>query len=278
MLSSHGLVYFYYYFLIKNFFQFNSSKKRLFLYGRWTDVLKCTDYDSYENYLKENPHKFKRSDGSKSPNSESPAHTPRKVFSKLNSLKMSSFRSLSIQDNDHEPPSHDKSPEPETVEMTIPKSQSCFSLEIPNSETLWTVDPRPEHSTSFFSFTNFAMSLNEIEPHMKNLCPTDSRLRPDIRKLENGDVEGAIVEKNRLEEKQRDERKSRKSKNGGVDDWQPRYIIFFLFYFLRNSLSCLDAYRWFRVEQNSVTRQDDWIYKGGYWEDNYKNNNEIRLF
>ncbi|CAH1716420.1 unnamed protein product [Chironomus riparius] len=204
----------------------DGNKKKLFLYGRWTDVLKCTDYDSYEAYLKDNPNRFKRSDGSKSPNSESPAHTPRKVFSKLNSLKMSSFRSLSIQDNDVHDQPHDKSPEPETVEMNIPKSQSTYSIEIPNSETLWTVDPRPESSANYFSFTNFAMSLNELESHMTNLQSTDSRLRPDIRKLEHGDVEGAIIEKNRLEEKQRDTKKARKSKNGGNDDWKPRYVKF----------------------------------------------------
>lgn len=68
-----------------------------FIYGKWTEFIKCTDYESYEEYLKENPHKFRRSERSKSPN-ESPAHTPRKVLSKLNSLKMSSFRSLSIQE------------------------------------------------------------------------------------------------------------------------------------------------------------------------------------
>lgn len=68
------------------------------------------------------------------------------------------------------------------------------------------------------------MSLNEVEAHMKppkTLCPTDSRLRPDIRKLEEGDIDGAIVEKTRLEEKQRDSRKARKGKKG-VDDWQAR--------------------------------------------------------
>lgn len=151
---------------------------------------------------------------------------------------MSSFRSLSIQDNDvHDQPSHDKSPEPETVEMNIPKSQSTYSIEIPNSETLWTVDPRPESSANYFSFTNFAMSLNEIEPHMTKLQSTDSRLRPDIRKLEHGDVEGAIVEKNRLEEKQRETRKARKTKNGGADDWQPRYAKTNLFLMLSLSLS-----------------------------------------
>mgnify|MGYP003428874204 FL=1 len=134
---------------------------------------------------------------------------------------MSSFRSLSIQDNSEEH-NHDRSPEPETG--SIPRSQSLYSVEIPNSETLWQVDPRPENSTAFYSFTKFAMSLNEIEPHMKlpnGLCKTDSRLRPDVRCLENGNLEGAVTEKTRLEEKQRETRKARKSKKG-VDDWQPR--------------------------------------------------------
>lgn len=177
--------------------------------------------DSYDEYIKVNPNKFKRhEERSKSPN-ESPAHTPRKVFSKLNSLKMSSFRSLSIQDDAHELQSHDRSPEPDG---DIPRSQSIYSIDIPNSVLLWEVEPRPQNSSNYFSFTNFAMSLNEIEPHMKppkTLCPTDSRLRPDIRKLEEGDIDGAIAEKTRLEEKQRDARKSRKAKKGG-DDLQPR--------------------------------------------------------
>lgn len=171
---------------------------------------------AYEEYIKMNPNKFKRhEERSKSPN-ESPAHTPRKVLSKLNSLKMSSFRSLSVQDDSHEPP-----PEPDSE---IPRSQSMYSIDIPNSVTLWEVEPRPQNSANYFSFTNFAMSLNEVESHMKppmTLCPTDSRLRPDIRKLEEGDIDGAILEKNRLEEKQRDTRKSRKVKKSG-DDWQPR--------------------------------------------------------
>jgi oxysterol-binding protein-related protein 1/2 len=69
------------------------------------------------------------------------------------------------------------------------------------------------------------MALNEMESHMKppkTLCPTDSRNRPDIRKLEEGEIDEAIAEKNRLEEKQRDARKARKAKKGG-DDWKPRY-------------------------------------------------------
>jgi oxysterol-binding protein-related protein 1/2 len=180
--------------------------------------------ESYEEFMRVNPNKFKREERSKSPN-ESPINTSRKVFSKLNSLKMSSFRSLSIQDDSHDshPSLNDKSPEP--CDGDIPRSHSVYSIDIPNSILLWEVDPRPENSTTYYSFTNFAMSLNEIEPHMKppkTLCPTDSRLRTDIRKLEEGDMDTAIAEKNRLEEKQRDERRARKAKNKGVDDWQPR--------------------------------------------------------
>lgn len=70
------------------------------------------------------------------------------------------------------------------------------------------------------------MSLNEIPPDLKEtnaLCPTDSRLRPDIRKLEAGDIDGAAAEKTRLEEKQRDAKKTKKSKKS--DDWQPRLVL-----------------------------------------------------
>lgn len=67
------------------------------------------------------------------------------------------------------------------------------------------------------------MSLNEM-PDLKppnRLCPTDSRFRPDVRKLEQGDIDGAASEKTRLEEKQRDSRKALKSKK---EEWKPRYI------------------------------------------------------
>lgn len=45
------------------------------------------------------------------------------------------------------------------------------------------------------------------------------RIRPDIRLLENGDIDGAANEKNRLEEKQRDARKSRKKSKA---EWKAR--------------------------------------------------------
>lgn len=40
-----------------------------------------------------------------------------------------------------------------------------------------------------YNFTSFAMTLNELEPGMeRQLPPTDCRLRPDIRAMENGDI------------------------------------------------------------------------------------------
>lgn len=64
------------------------------------------------------------------------------------------------------------------------------------------------------------MSLNELERDMKGqLCPTDSRLRPDVRMLEQGDIDGAAAEKTRLEEKQRTSRKALKKSS---EAWQPR--------------------------------------------------------
>lgn len=73
----------------------------------------------------------------------------------------------------------------------------------------------------YYQFTQFAMSLNEIDKDMdKRMCPTDSRLRPDIRKLEQGDIDGAAIEKTRLEEKQRDACKQRKSKK--ATDWNAK--------------------------------------------------------
>ena len=57
------------------------------------------------------------------------------------------------------------------------------------------------------------MILNETSADLeKKLCPTDSRFRPDIRFLEEGRVDESSSEKTRLEQKQRDKLKSRKSR------------------------------------------------------------------
>ena len=67
------------------------------------------------------------------------------------------------------------------------------------------------------------MLMNNITPKMKErLAPTDSRLRPDQRALENGDLDLADKMKGFVENKQRDKRKWRE-KNPG-NEFVPRYF------------------------------------------------------
>ena len=67
---------------------------------------------------------------------------------------------------------------------------------------LWERDKSPTKTR--YNLSPFAISLNEITPGMVDkLPPTDSRLRPDQRHLENGEYEAANAEKLRLEQLQR---------------------------------------------------------------------------
>ncbi|XVE60383.1 hypothetical protein DITRI_Ditri05aG0124400 [Diplodiscus trichospermus] len=73
------------------------------------------------------------------------------------------------------------------------------------SEThlLWKRSKPPKYPTRY-NLTRFAITLNELTPGLKEkLPPTDSRLRPDQRYLENGEYEMANSEKLRLEQRQR---------------------------------------------------------------------------
>ena len=75
---------------------------------------------------------------------------------------------------------------------------------LPSAFCLWKADPRPDQSRQYYNFTRFAMMLNEMNPEQTCRLPaTDCRFRPDIRALENGDLEAASREKERLEQKQR---------------------------------------------------------------------------
>ncbi|XP_031385562.1 oxysterol-binding protein-related protein 1D isoform X2 [Punica granatum] len=86
-----------------------------------------------------------------------------------------------------------------------------------------------------YNLSSFAISLNEITPGLLDkLPPTDSRLRPDQRHLENGEYELANAEKLRLEQLQRQARKLQER------GWQPR---------------------WFQKDEDGCYR-----YTGGYWE------------
>ncbi|KAL8256006.1 hypothetical protein R6Q59_031073 [Mikania micrantha] len=100
---------------------------------------------------------------------------------------------------------------------------------------LWKRTLPPDNLTRY-NLTSFAITLNELTPGLKEkLPPTDSRLRPDQRHLENGEYDMANAEKLRLERRQR---MSRKLQENG---WKPR---------------------WFEKDDENGTYK----YVGGYWE------------
>ncbi|KAF7695940.1 oxysterol-binding protein-related protein 2b [Silurus meridionalis] len=124
----------------------------------------------------------------------------------------------------------------------MPEVQETVAV-IPGSTLLWRVCPRPSHSAEMYNFTNFAITLNELEPGMEGILPqTDCRLRPDIRAMEIGDMDEASREKERLEEKQRAARKDRAKEN---EEWSTR---------------------WFELGTNPYTGSQDWLYTGGYFD------------
>ncbi|GAB2225251.1 hypothetical protein Droror1_Dr00006042 [Drosera rotundifolia] len=98
---------------------------------------------------------------------------------------------------------------------------------------LWERDRTPTKTR--YNLSPFAISLNELTLGLREkLPPTDSRLRPDQRHLENGAYELANAKKLRQEQSQRQARKMQES------GWEPR---------------------WFQKDEDGCYR-----YIGGYWE------------
>uniref|UniRef100_A0A672JYK6 Oxysterol-binding protein n=1 Tax=Sinocyclocheilus grahami TaxID=75366 RepID=A0A672JYK6_SINGR len=128
------------------------------------------------------------------------------------------------------------------------------SLEvIPGSQLLWRIAPRPVNSAQMYNFTTFAMQLDELDKEIEAVIPkTDSRLRPDIRAMENGDIDLASEEKKRLEEKQRAARKNRSKSD---DEWKTRNVA--------------PGPRWFHQGPNPHNGSQDWLFSNGYWDRDY---------
>ncbi|CAL5417350.1 unnamed protein product [Camellia sinensis] len=113
--------------------------------------------------------------------------------------------------------------------------------DLSEAHLLWKRSRPPKFPTRY-NLTRFAITLNELTPRLKEkLPPTDSRLRPDQRCLENGEYDMANSEKLRLEQRQRQAHKMQES------GWKPR---------------------WFTKEKGS----DTYRYIGGYWDAREKRN------
>jgi oxysterol-binding protein-related protein 3/6/7 len=89
--------------------------------------------------------------------------------------------------------------------------------------TVWSAGSLVDYAAKHYGFTLFAASLNEITDIEKGKLPaTDSRLRPDQRAWELGDLHKAEDLKTELEERQRERRKETELQR---DSWKPRWFI-----------------------------------------------------
>ena len=109
-----------------------------------------------------------------------------------------------------------------------------------------------------YKISKYSCSLNNITDDFKNIIPpTDSRLRPDQRALENQNLELAEKEKKRIEEKQRNRHH----------------------YFEENKIKYEPKY--FNEVLDSLTNENIYLYKGDYWHDrrmqNFQNLYQIFL-
>lgn len=86
--------------------------------------------------------------------------------------------------------------------------ESLYCGDAPAAKCIWRPGSMPTNYELYYGFTRFAIELNELDPVMREFLPkTDARFRPDQRFLEEGIVEAASAEKQRIEELQRTRRK-----------------------------------------------------------------------
>ncbi|KAG6320470.1 hypothetical protein E4U22_003256 [Claviceps purpurea] len=116
------------------------------------------------------------------------------------------------------------------------------SMADPNRVYLvWEANPRPEGIP--FNLTPFVLTFNHIDDQLRPwLAPTDSRLRPDQRAMEDGEYDFAASEKTRLEEAQRARRKEREARG---EEFSPA---------------------WFTKARCEVSGETYWKFSGRYWE------------
>ncbi|XP_009697306.1 PREDICTED: oxysterol-binding protein-related protein 3 isoform X4 [Cariama cristata] len=91
-----------------------------------------------------------------------------------------------------------------------------------SSNCVWRANPMPKDYEQWYGFTQFALELNELDLQTRSLLPsTDTRFRPDQRFLEEGNIEGAEMQKQRIEQLQRERRKVLEENNL---EHQPRFF------------------------------------------------------
>ncbi|KAJ5766455.1 uncharacterized protein N7511_004071 [Penicillium nucicola] len=145
---------------------------------------------------------------------------------------------------------HNK-PLPLGLSGTWPSSLTLTRDGNPTGNTVWTAGTLVPSAPKHYGLTSFAAALNEITTIEEGHLPaTDSRLRPDQRALEDGDLDRAEEVKVQLEEGQRARR--REMEDAG-EAWVPRWFT--------------------RIGGEGESDEASWRLKGGkdgYWEERAK--------
>ncbi|XP_055598149.1 oxysterol-binding protein 1 isoform X2 [Uranotaenia lowii] len=118
-----------------------------------------------------------------------------------------------------------------------------------NYKTAWNRRLPPNDSDKYYNFTLLACQLNEPEP---DVAPTDCRLRPDQRLMEEGKWDDSNGQKLRLEEKQRARRREREAEaERAAAEGRP-----------------YPPYEpvWFSKQKEEGTDNLVHVYKGTYWD------------
>ncbi|CAK7228587.1 hypothetical protein SBRCBS47491_006955 [Sporothrix bragantina] len=106
---------------------------------------------------------------------------------------------------------------------------------------IWQANERPKGIP--FNLTPFVLTFNDINDQLRPwIAPTDSRLRPDQRAMEEGEYDFAATEKNRLENEQRSRRRDRETLG---EEFVPA---------------------WFEKAKCPITGEAYWQFNGKYWD------------
>ncbi|XP_030003865.1 oxysterol-binding protein-related protein 3-like isoform X2 [Sphaeramia orbicularis] len=117
-------------------------------------------------------------------------------------------------------------------------NEAVFQGDPPSATCIWRANPMPLDQEQYYGFTQFAVELNEMDDTLRSLLPpTDTRFRPDQRLLEEGNIDGAEEQKQRIEQLQRERRKVLQDNNM---THQPRFF--------------------------KKSKDDTWVSNNTYWE------------
>ncbi|XP_066269072.1 oxysterol-binding protein-related protein 1-like isoform X6 [Branchiostoma lanceolatum] len=270
------------------------KNKRRALYGRWTENMYSVDVELFEDMKRKEKEKKKgRTETSPSStklfrrNGASSNQSQDGVDGAMGEGEVSLFPVSPSEEPDHDQQSPDEEhmkkmlchPDSNQLWQVVPRPEHSEQAQTSENCLLWRAEAKSQHASKYFHFTNFAMTLNELLEGMDERLPsTDCRFRPDIRLLEAGDLDKAAQEKNRLEEKQRAARKLRIKQK---QQWTPRESSSFLKMLMMGGAWTLEGspfHRWFHQGTHPWTGETGWIYSGGYWERDYRSKDLPDIF